>query len=137
MVERIKEIILKEGLTSGSFADAIGVQRSSVSHLLNGRNKPSLDFILKTLEAFPYINTEWLLLGKGSMTEVSARSVEKPHVNQPSIFSTLPDDAPVVPPVLTDKPPVKEAIRASFDEKQVDRIVIFYSDMTFDTYNPA
>ncbi|MDP4223940.1 MAG: helix-turn-helix transcriptional regulator, partial [Bacteroidota bacterium] len=45
----------------------IGVQPSGISHILSGRNKPSLDFVLKMLERYPFISTEWLLFGKGSM----------------------------------------------------------------------
>ena len=67
MVDRIKEILESEGFSYGSFADEIGVQRSSISHKLSGRNNPSLDFIIKTLHRLPKINAEWLLLGNGNM----------------------------------------------------------------------
>ena len=67
MKERIKEIIEYESISYSKFADIIGIQRSGVSHLINGRNNPSLDVIQKILESFDYINSEWLLLGKGNM----------------------------------------------------------------------
>ncbi len=105
MVERIKEIILKEGLTSGSFADLIGVQRSSMSHILNGRNNPSLDFIVKTIQHIPTLNPEWLLTGIGNMYR-SDNSVQPVFVPRDrSIFDHVPEK----PAPVTEKPsPVPE-----------------------------
>jgi transcriptional regulator with XRE-family HTH domain len=67
MNERILKILKNEGLTAAKFADMIGVQRSSISHIISGRNKPSFDFIAKTIERFPEINAEWLINGKGNV----------------------------------------------------------------------
>ncbi len=63
--KRLQEVLDFYGLSASSFADRIGVQRSSISHILSGRNKPSLDFILKILHAFPDVELYWLLNGKG------------------------------------------------------------------------
>ena len=65
MIERILEILKIKNLSPAQFADLIGVQRSSISHLISGRNKPSLEFIQRILKTFPEINTEWMLSGKG------------------------------------------------------------------------
>ena len=59
--EKLKKIIEDEGLTASKFAEKIGVQRSSVSHVLSGRNKPSLDFILKINKSIDNISLDWLL----------------------------------------------------------------------------
>jgi transcriptional regulator with XRE-family HTH domain len=67
MTDRISLLIKAKNLSSAQFADEIGVQRSSISHLMSGRNKPSLDLIQKTLQRFPEVSTEWLLFGKGEM----------------------------------------------------------------------
>lgn len=67
MKDRIVKIIMYNKLTHVAFAQRLGVQPSSVTHILNGRNKPSLDFIIKIINAFPEISIEWLLLGKGNM----------------------------------------------------------------------
>jgi len=67
MEDRLLKLLDSEQLSSSRFADVIGVQRSSVSHIISGRNKPSFDFIQKTLNAFPMLNADWLLLGKGGM----------------------------------------------------------------------
>ena len=67
MKERIEEILVKYKLSSSQFADIIGVQRSSISHILSGRNKPSFDFINKILLKYPEINAHWLITGQGSI----------------------------------------------------------------------
>jgi len=137
MVDRIKEIILSEGLTSGSFSDLIGVQRSSMSHIINGRNNPSLDFVIKTLQHFPKINPEWLLTGTGPMyrTETPSQPTNKPR--ERSIFDSVPQ--PVVQPIIAPEPKIieyqedkpKKALR------YVDKVFIFYSDHTYDEYLKA
>jgi len=65
--ERIAQILLTEGITAKLFAEKLGVERSSISHLLSGRNKPSLDFLDKFFEQFPDYNPIWLISGKGEM----------------------------------------------------------------------
>ena len=137
MVDRIKEIILQEGLTSGSFADMIGVQRSSMSHIINGRNNPSLDFIVKTIERFPKINPEWLLNGTGSMyRSEGAEMVEKPvpPVRELSIFDSTPQ--PVAKPTQAPEPkPIEKQVDpVIIREKYVDKVLIFYSDRTYDEF---
>ena len=67
MIERVKLLMSVKNLSSSDFAASIQVQRSGISHILSGRNKPSLDFIMKVLEAFPEVNETWLLFGKDEM----------------------------------------------------------------------
>ena len=65
-IEKLEKILQFYGLTASGFADRVGVQRSSLSHLLSGRNKPSLDFILKIIESFPEVDLNWILLDQGT-----------------------------------------------------------------------
>ena len=65
-IERLREIIAQNELSSSAFAEKLGVQRATISHLLSGRNKPSLDFVMKVLTAFPDVDLYWLLNGKGA-----------------------------------------------------------------------
>ena len=69
IVSRIEMVIEHLELSVSAFADEIGVQRSSMSHLLNGRNKPSLDFVMKLVDTYPEIKLDWLLKGKGNFPE--------------------------------------------------------------------
>lgn len=69
--DRIQKIIDSEELTSSKFAEMIGVQRATISHVLNGRNLPSLDLVRKILITFSTLNSEWLIFGRGAMHKSS------------------------------------------------------------------
>jgi transcriptional regulator with XRE-family HTH domain len=75
MKERLIQLLDLEQLSPSKFADIIGVQRSSISHVISGRNKPSFDFLQKTLKAFPGLNASWLMLGEGTMYDQMGRNV--------------------------------------------------------------
>jgi transcriptional regulator with XRE-family HTH domain len=79
MKDRIRRIIEQEGLSQSEFALKLGVQRSNISHILSGRNKPSMDFVQKLLINFPNINSDWLILGKGNMYKKQEKTSEKPE----------------------------------------------------------
>jgi transcriptional regulator with XRE-family HTH domain len=99
-------------LTASLFADKIGVQRSSISHILSGRNKPSLDFILKVTSVFSDVDMYWLLNGKGAFPKTTTIS--------PTRSSN--ESAAVLP-------------FAESNTKKIKRIVVFYEDGTFDEYH--
>jgi transcriptional regulator with XRE-family HTH domain len=67
MKERLLEFLKGENKSSAQLAEEIGVQASGISHILSGRNNPSLDFVLRMLEKYQFLSTDWLLFGKGSM----------------------------------------------------------------------
>lgn len=67
MKDRIKKIQEYSGLSLGVFASRTGIKSASLSHILNGRNNPSLDVVMKIHETFPEISWEWMLYGTGSM----------------------------------------------------------------------
>ena|ERR1035437_10980541 len=67
MKERLLEFLRAENKTSAQLAEEIAVQPSGISHIISGRNNPSLDFVLKMLEKYPFLSTDWLLFGKGPM----------------------------------------------------------------------
>ena len=64
-IQRMEQILQFYGLSASAFADRVGVQRSSLSHLLSGRNKPSLDFVMKICDEFSEVDLYWFLQGKG------------------------------------------------------------------------
>ncbi len=80
MKDRITRFLTKENISPAEFADKIGVQRSSVSHVLNGRNYPSASFIQKMLMVYPQLNPRWLLLGDGEMTMTTVQSIPAPSL---------------------------------------------------------
>jgi len=83
MIERVKLLLSVKNLSSAQLAEMIGVQRSGISHILSGRNKASLDFVLKVLDAFPELNEIWLLKGEGEMLKTTP--------TQQDIFEERPD----------------------------------------------
>ena len=88
--ERLNIIMEYYELTSAMFADKIEVQRSSISHILSGRNKPSLDFVLKVLKEFPEVELYWLLNGVGSFPKSETKPIEKTTAMPPTLFSEDP-----------------------------------------------
>ena len=78
MKDRITLFLKTEGISPAEFADKIGVQRSSVSHVLNGRNYPSASFIQKMLSSYRNLNSRWLLLGEGEIFETKTSSLKEP-----------------------------------------------------------
>jgi transcriptional regulator with XRE-family HTH domain len=93
--ERISEIINYSQLSASEFADEIEVQRSNISHITSGRNKPSLDFLMKINERFPELEWDWLILGKGEMLKKEEKEpiVEKPQTTSiPDLFSLINDE---------------------------------------------
>ena len=68
MHTRLKNWMESEGLKPSQLADNIGVNRATISHILSGRNKPSIDFLQKLLSAYPNLNANWLITGIGYMS---------------------------------------------------------------------
>lgn len=119
MTERFKELLLKLGLSPSEFADRIGVQRSSISHIVSGRNKPSIDFLEKILAEFPDIDLKWLISGRVTSSEASIKDTE-PVVNE-LIKSFIPEAGPME----KEKPPAPQ------DEEPVVQIIFVYKNNTF------
>ena len=105
---RLKKVMDFHQLSASMFADKVGVQRSSISHILSGRNKPSLDFILKVTTEFKDVDMYWLLNGNGTFP----KSAENNITPTPS----FPDS------------------NLDTGGKKIERIVVFYNDGTFSEY---
>lgn len=123
---RLKKIMEHFALSSSAFADKIGVQRSSISHLLSGRNKPSLDFVLKVTNTFTEVDLYWLINGKGNFPKSGI-------VEQHQIQSSTT-------PISSNTPKTEDQKRLSIKQKQdkmIEKIVVFYTDGTFEEYEKA
>ncbi|GGZ69079.1 helix-turn-helix domain-containing protein [Algibacter mikhailovii] len=118
-IKRLQKVIDYYGESASSFAEKIGVQRSSISHILSGRNKPSLDFTLKVLTAFPDVDLYWLFNGRGSF----------PNLNNEELIELNPE-----PSTSTSKAPEKEINPLVKNDKSIERIVIFYTDGSFKNF---
>ena len=144
MKERLQKLLDMEHLTPARFADLIGVQRSSVSHVLSGRNKPSFDFLEKTLKAFPGLEADWLILGKGHMYEQMGRSVETELFGkEDDIHLTVPEEE-TEQVVRADSKRAQEETDTPHEEpnkgdgeRKIVRVLVFYEDNTFSSYSPS
>lgn len=144
MIDRIKKILKYYKLSSSKFADEIGVQRSSISHVLSGRNKPSLDFIQKILNTYSEVNSDWLLMGIGKLNKEESESQNlfdnessnSIKMNIDSEFSDSKSDnkanASIKSPIIKSK----NAYSAKSIEKKVKKIIILNDDNTFTEYYP-
>jgi len=154
MKDQLNKIMEAEGMTPAKFADEIGVQRSSISHILSGRNKPSYDFITKILNRFSGINADWLLTGEGSMIKSTVQG-QSNAIKQPTIFeqnqskkqeersdSRLEDEEKntKVTNVSKDQSYVLKPNEKQKDNLQVTNvnnakyILVFYPDGTFEQF---
>ena len=180
IVDRIKLLLEDKGLSPSAFADAIDIQRSSMSHILSGRNNPSLDMIQKILNNFPDINSSWLLTGKGKMKQldlfgaederkmpepspliatkqkneepIKVEKLETESFPEQKIIAPTPEPEPRLPPqpvketytpLPTPQPkiasPAKQEVAKQLpiaDDKQIEKIFVFYTDKTFSVYKP-
>lgn len=114
--KRLQKVIDFYGETASSFAEKIGVQRSSISHILSGRNKPSLDFVLKVLSSFPEVELYWLMNGKGKFPSDTPEELKSPK------------------PTSENQTNFKSSEIINLNDKTIERIVIFYKDGTFKSF---
>ncbi|PZX92122.1 XRE family transcriptional regulator [Flavobacterium aquariorum] len=142
-IKRLEIILDYYNLNASSFADKIGVQRSSMSHLLSGRNKPSLDFILKIIEIFPDVDLYWILNGKGFFPKNSEISPD-PNSNSTASKAGTPSSIDLFSQISTllesnlDHPKTNQ-IKASIENEntdEIEKIVFFYKNGTFKIYSP-
>jgi len=142
MKDRILEFLKAENKSSAIFAEEIGVQPSSISHILSGRNNPSLDFVLKMLKRYPYLSTDWILFGKGTMyIDSNQQNLFAPEENtgRESVnkkFEFIPDDPLKNEPGKTLNFPEQPDIQVPGNNKRAIRIVYFFEDNTYKEYFP-
>ncbi len=146
MKDRIIKFIEAEHISAAEFADKIGVQRSSVSHVLNGRNNPGFSFIQKILESFSNINSRWLLTGEGDIYINKKNGVEQvpktlfTDVKKPQVSEKL-NQTDIIEkeskPKEESEKGKSEIIELKHDHKRIVKVLIFYSDHTFEDFRPA
>lgn len=121
--KRLQKILDHYGISATEFAQNLSINRSTISHLLSGRNKPSLDVVMKVLEAYPEVELYWLLNGTGNFPSPS--SLEE---NPKTATSTTPQK--MIPPVVKDL----DRSLGSEPGKTIERVMIFFSDGSFRSY---
>ncbi|WP_348706707.1 helix-turn-helix domain-containing protein [Tenacibaculum sp. 190524A02b] len=134
----MKEVIKFNSLTLSTFADTIEVPRSSLSHLMSGRNKPSLDFVLKIIAKFPEVDLYWLLNGEGSfpkqkesLEKIETVTEEKEEIETPSLFAQTTTKQETISNTQFSAPTEKQENVA---RKKLVKVILLYNDGSFDEY---
>lgn len=157
---RIKELIDHQGLNNGEFAKVINVNPSIISHILSGRNKPSLQLIESIKSEFTNVNLDYLLTGKGSLfNEITNVNTEDEVESFPDLTSVsgfpmdgvrhaaIPGSMPsysqeAAGPVPKEKPANDKSgpaptLPSAGSEEDIEQIVVFYKNGTFKVYRSA
>ena len=155
MNNRIKEIIASEHLSDGEFADLVGIKRSTLSHCLSGRNDVSKDIITKIHNAYPYISINWLMFGEGE-SGISSKNTSSTNLfnsfeysnTESSVDGEYGKDLPLnmhpnhpqktdnqvsMPEIVTENIS-SEIDKIAYKEKKIEKIMVFYSDNTFEVF---
>ena len=136
-----------KSISAGELAVILDVQRSNISHILNGRNKPGAAFIEKMLNEFPDLNARWLLTGEGDMC--TKKEIQMPNIQQklplspekkavtPEVTKEAPKELKEVTEVINKVPevPVNETSIFPFITSEVESIILLYKDGSFSTYS--
>lgn len=148
MKDRIKLIMEKENLTPAKFADRLQINRAIISHILNGRNNPSLDVVTKILNEMDYINTEWLINGTGNMYKEGFSGAV--FSGEPNLFNQIVPDAHEAAETVekTTETTFKQINNThqlsenkivnpvKTSDRKITQIIIYYSDNTFEIFGP-
>jgi len=144
MVDRILALIREKKLTPSQFADEIGVQRSGMSHIISGRNKPSLEFVMKVLKRYPEIKAEWLLYGTmnsepeaviGTIADVKPVKEQESEIDRGlKIQATLFDELDAASTKPENKP--LRSVKKEMAIRKIEKIIILFDDRSFREYEP-
>jgi len=128
MKTRLKEFMVQFSLNAAELADKIGVQRSSISHILNGRNLPSSQFIEKLLNAYPELDAGWLITGRGGMLKSMRNTTQAETAHQ--LSSARKADT------AGEKQILKEVSETTGKQKRIEKVLFIFSDRSFAEYFP-
>ena len=133
MQERLNQIIEKKGLTATKFAAMIGVNASTISHILAGRNKPGFDIINNIAKTFPDLNLTWLITGNGSMDNSPIQEEKNPVITEPTLFDMEPTEKQNTKLEET-RDPITSVRSLTKQTKKIKRIILFFEDGSFEDY---
>lgn len=131
--DRLNHILRAKNLTAKQFAELMEIQPSNVSHLLNGRNKPSIDFLIKLKEIFPEYNFDWIIMGKKPITINEPNPVN----NEQNEIKFENDDEKVIEfdDVDENDNAPEQNMPKIIENQAIEKIIIVYKDKTFDILN--
>ena len=128
---RLQKLLDYYSLSASGLATKIGVQRSSISHVISGRNKPSLDFVMKLLHTYNEVTIEWLIDGKGTFPK-SENTTPTPH-NLVEEIPSVKSDKKEIEKIGTDI--ISELFPKKNNQKEIEKIILLYKDGSFESFN--
>jgi len=131
--DRLQSFIKYLGLNNTRFAAEINVQRSGISHILSGRNKPGLDFVYKIFDTYPDLSPDWLIMGRGEMLKGAPAANEAEELNESPAEEKAPDAQGILS--FPEKPIISQEKGISRAKKSVKEVVILYKDGSFQIYS--
>ena len=147
MKNRILQLLTKENISATKLAELLGVQRSNISHIISGRNKPGFDFIERLLLKFPDLSADWLILGKGEMyknnnsvdnvqkqTELPSTAYKQKDIFEKEIDKRTQNELPSTN--ISRKSNEQNNEVTNVNNKEIEKIVIFYKNKTFSIFYP-
>lgn len=128
---RLQKLLEYYDLSASSFASKIGVQRSSISHVLSGRNKPSLDFVMKLLHTFDDVSIEWLVDGKGTFpkSNTTPTPIKTNNILNDNSKIELKENDLAAPLAHLEKNTTKNS-----SGKEIEKIILLYTDGSFESF---
>ena len=136
MKDRILQFLKAENKSSAQLAEEIGVQPSGISHILSGRNKPSLDFVLKMLEKYKFLSTEWLLFGHGGMYREPGMQKLFEEGSAPETVETTEKMEPSAE-IRGEMHTGNTNYKPAESKPELEKIVWFFRDGSFREYSPG
>ena len=130
--DRLAHILRAKNLTASQFAELMEIQPSNVSHLLNGRNKPSLDFLTKLKEVFPEYSFDWIIMGKKPITinEPNPTNIDNNKVE----FEHVEDDRVIEFDDIDEH--IQENQHFITNNEEIEKIILVYTDKTYEIITP-
>ena len=140
MKDRLQNIIAQKNLSLSQFADSIGIQRSTLHHIINGRNNPSLDVVMKIHSTYPDIDLEWLITGKhGNMDNAPADAIQQElfppenPISQPDIENNA--EKRILRRFPEAVPEPQHLLQSISYNKKITKIIVIYSDGTTESFS--
>ena len=135
MQNRFKQLLEEKKLTATRFADLIKVNASAMSHILNGRSKPGFDVLDRIAQAFPDVNLNWLISGKGSIYNINSNTSTVSTPTQQKLFKEEETTVSTpIPPIIESPKEISSAIALAVPDKKIKRIILFFEDGKFEDY---
>jgi transcriptional regulator with XRE-family HTH domain len=138
--KRLQKICDEFELSAAAFAEKVSVGRATISHILSGRNKPSLDFVMKVTTTFPEVDLDWLLYGRGTFPKTAQSVIEE--IQSPSSSSstiTKKEHSNEIKQTPSDtgsqnKEVIEKIIDKPSSTQKIKRVLIFFEDGHFESY---